>query len=501
MRKNCSIVAAVLALALACGITTACSPDDDDKPTSLRIGATASPDSMDPTTNSAVAIPEALLYNVYETLVKLEPDGSLRPLIAAEWSVTTDQLTYTFKLRSGAKFFSGAPVDAAAVAFNINRIQTNERVTPVNKGWMALVASTEVVDPATLKVTLTTPSNSWLYNMAGSLGTIVDPTASEESLATTPAGSGPYQLKEWRKGEAVILTKNPNYWGTAGNFETVTFKYYADPNSMTTAMLSGDLDIISNLSAPQALQQFSDTSKYQTVIGNTNGEIVMGFNHQNEALSDLRVRQAICYGLDRAALRDAVWAGYGTLIGSMVPPSDPWYEDLSDTYSFDPAKARELLAEAGYGDGLTLRLRVPTLPYATGSAPFIVSQLADIGITIVVDELEFPARWVDEVMVNSNYDITIVSHVEPRDIDKWANPDYYWHYNNPEFQRLIAEAEVSATDTQVADMKAAARLLAEDAAADWLWLLPSIKVSRVGFQGVPQNSIGWSFDVTAISHT
>jgi peptide/nickel transport system substrate-binding protein len=269
---------------------------------------------------------------------------------------------------------------------------------------------------------------------------------------------------------------------------------------MATAMLSGDLDIISNLSAPQSLQQFADTSKYTTVIGNTNGEIVMGFNHQNTALSDLRVRQAICYGLDRAALRDAVWAGYGTLIGSMVPPEDPWYEDLSGMYPFDPAQARALLAEAGYENGLTLRLRVPTLPYATGSAQFIVSQLADIGITIVVDELEFPARWVDEVMAKSNYDITIVSHVEPRDIDKWANPDYYWHYNNPEFQRLIAEAEVSETQVQVADMKAAARILAEDAAADWLWLLPSIKVARVGFQGVPQNSIGWSFDVSTISY-
>ncbi|MDR2619633.1 MAG: ABC transporter substrate-binding protein [Propionibacteriaceae bacterium] len=483
---------------LAFGLTTGCSGNTSNEQT-LSVGFTASPDAMDPTTNSAVAIAEALVYNVYETLVKLDANGNIRPLLAKEWSVSADQLTYIFQLEPNAKFASGAAVDAAAVVASIKRISENPNTTPVNKSQMSVVATADVVDATTVKVVLQEPSNIWLYNMAGSMGIIIDPTADQEALATTPAGSGPYLMKEWRKGESITFTKNPNYWASPANFDTVTFKYYADPNAMVTAMLSGDLDIVSNLSAPQTLGQFSDTTKYQSVIGDTNGEIVMGFNHDNAALSDLRVRQAIIYGLDREALRDSVWAGIGTLIGSMVPPTDPWYQDLYDTYEYNPERAKALLAEAGYASGLTLRLRIPVLPYATGSAQFIVSQLGDVGITVVVDELEFPARWVSEVMTDGNYDLTIVSHIEPRDIYKWADPTYYWHYNNPEFQTLISEATKASAEAEVVLMQQAAQVLADDAAADFLWLLPSVKVAKVGLAGIPKNSIGWSFDLTAIT--
>jgi peptide/nickel transport system substrate-binding protein len=486
-------------LVFALGNTAACSNNTADGEKLLSVGFTAMPDSMDPTTNSAVAIAEALVYNVYETLVKLDSSGNIRPLLATEWSVSDDKLTYTFTLRSDAKFASGATVDATAVQASIERIMSDPGITPVNKAQMACVSTVRAIDSTTVEVVLSEQSNIWLYNMAGSMGIIIDPSADSATLATTPAGSGPYTLKEWRKGEMIVLAKNTSYWGTPASFDTVNLKYYADPNAMVTAMLSGDLDIVSNLSAPQTLGQFSDTTKYQSIVGNTNGEIVMGFNHHNAALQDVRVRQAICYGLDRQALRDSVWAGVGTLIGSMVSPTDPWYQDLASRYSFDPTKAKELLAEAGYAAGLTLRLRIPTLPYATGSAQFIVSQLGDVGINVVVDELEFPARWVQEVMSDGNYDLTIVSHIEPRDIYKWADSTYYWHYDNSEFQQLIAAALIAPEATEISLMQQAAKVLADDAAADFLWLLPSIKVARVGLSGIPENAIGWSFDLTTIS--
>jgi peptide/nickel transport system substrate-binding protein len=499
MRRPRRILALILVLALsglaACTGAKGTGTQTDE----LRIGTSAAPSSMDPTQTNEAAIPEALLYNVYETLVKLDSDGKIRPLLAKEWDTSADGKTYTFRLQSGAKFASGDPVDADAVVKSFERIKNDAKVTDVSKSQMAVVSSVTATAKDEVVVKLDHPSNEWLYDMTGSAGIIFDPSGFD-NLATQTAGSGPYELKQWNKNDSVVLQKNPNYWGTPGRFDQVTFKYYSDPNAENNAMLSGDLDIISNVAAPQQLSLFSDTSKYQVIKGVTNGEIVLGFNFQNTALQNLKVRQAINYAIDRQALMNSVWAGQGVLIGSMVPPTDPWYQDLSSTYNYDPAKAKELLAEAGYSSGLSLRLRVPTLPYATDAATFIASELKAVGINVTVDELEFPARWIDEVMTQSNYDMTIVAHVEGRDIVKFADPTYYWHYNNAQFQQLITQAdEAPNTDDQNSDMQQAAKILADDAAADFLWLLPSLKVARADLTGIPENQIQLSFDLSSIA--
>jgi peptide/nickel transport system substrate-binding protein len=485
-------------LALA-ALVAGCTNDGagDPKQTTLRVGFTAMPDSMDMTTNTAAAIPQALLYNVYETLVKLDGDGKIRPLLATEWTVSPDRKTYTFTLQPSAKFASGTAVTADAVIKSFQRILDDPDVTAVNKTQMGVIAKMAAKDEHTVEITLTRPSNNWLYYLTTAPGIVIDPEGYAD-LATQTAGSGPFQLKEWLKGESITLEKNANYWGTPARFDLAVFKYYADANAMTNAMLSGDLDIVSNVAAPQTLGQFTDTSKYQIIKGTSNGEIVLGFNNTAAPLDNVLVRQAICYGIDRKALRDSVWAGEGAMIGSMVPPTDPWYEDLSAAYPYDPEKARALLEEAGVGE-ITLRLRIPTLPYATGSAQFIVSQLKEIGITVVVDELEFPARWVDVVMTQTDYDMTIVSHVEARDIEKWADPDYYWHYGKAEFAKLIADADQASEDDQIALMKQAAKMLSDDAAGDFLWLLPSIIVAKPDLTGIPQNSVALSFDLTTIA--
>ena len=485
----------VLPLAL---VATACTGQPVLDSRHLRIGATAAPDSLDPTTNSNAAVAQALLYNVYETLVKLDSDGHIRPLLAQEWTVSNDRLTYEFKLQQGVRFSDGTPLTPDDVIQSFQRILDDPAVTPVNKTQMSVVDSMAVVGDDTVRVQLKTPSNEWLYDMTGSAGIVINP-AKVADLANTPAGSGPYSLKQWTPGDSLVLTGSDSYWGTPPNFDQVTFRYFADPNAMNAAMLSGDLDIISNVAAPQALSQFSDPTKYQVIKGVTNGEIVLGFNNAKAPFTDKRVRQAICYAIDRQALMDSVWAGQGMLIGSMVPPTDPWYEDLSGTYPFDPDKSKQLLADAGFADGLAINLQVPTLPYATGAAQFIASELKDVGITVTVSELDFPARWIDQVMVQGAYDMTIVAHVEPRDIVKWADPTYYWHYDNPDFQQLIADADKASPDDQVALMEQAASILAEDVPGDFLWLLPSLIVATPDLTGIPANAISLSFDLTNIA--
>jgi len=462
-------------------------------PKTLSVGATLEPSTLDPTMSDAASIPQLLLYNVYETLVKMDSDGNIKPLLAQRWDVSSDRTTYTFTLQQGAKFASGRAVNADAVVAAIQRMRFSISVTI--KSQLAPITSVKAQDASTVVVTLSQPSNAWLYSMTSTAGMIVDPAITD--MATRPMGSGPFAFSSWTKGDSITLAKNESYWGTPGRFDEVTFRYYVDPNAMISAMLSGDLDIISNLQAPQSLGQFADTTRFTIVEGTTTGEVTMGFNHSTPALAQLKVRQAICYAIDRKALLNTVWAGHGQLIGSHAAPTEPYYEDLSNTYPYDPEKAKALLAEAGVTN-LALRLRVPITKYATDSATFVQSQLKDVGITVTIEQLDF-ARWYTEVFTNGDYDMTIVAHVEPRDLVKWADPKYYWHYNNPELQALVKEADAGSADDYVQLMKQAAKLLADDAAADWLFLMPNLVVTTSDVTGVGQNATSLSFDLTTIA--
>lgn len=464
----------------------------------LTIGATAEPPTMDPAMNNAAAIPQVLLYNVYETLVRIDGEGQMQPLLAESWDVSQDRTTYTFHLVEEATFASGNPVRAQDVVWSIERIQDEGAVTDVLKTQMDVVDAVTAVDEHTVEVELSRPSNAWLYDMASTAGIVYD-SAEAANLAETPAGSGPYTMQHWARGSEIALTANAEYWGDPVQVDGATFRYFADANAMNSAMLSGDLDIISNVQAPQALDRFDDPDRFTVLEGTTNGEVVLGMNHQSEPLDDPRVRQAIRHAIDKQALMDSVWNGKGTLIGSMVPPTDPWYEDLSDDYPYDPERARQLLAEAGYADGLNLRLRLPTLAYAKGAGQFIQSQLGAVGITVTIDEVEFPARWIDQVMGQSDYDLTIVAHVEPRDIVNYADPDYYWHYDSEEFRAEVEQADAGTEDEYVAGMGRAARLLSEDAGSDWLFLLPNLIVTTAQVDGIQANATTLSFDLTDVS--
>ncbi|GAA4907338.1 ABC transporter substrate-binding protein [Tessaracoccus lubricantis] len=499
MRRSSLSVAVILAL-VASIVLSACTRPDTGSPTeggTLNIGVTTRPDGLDPITVAGAGTPFVLLYNVYETLVKVDSDANIKPLLATEWTVSDDSLVYTFTLDPGAKFASGAPLDAEAVVANFERNRGETATAQIRDKW-GPVDTIEAVDPATVEVTLTRPSHAWLYDLSGPMGIVADPAAFA-TINTTPAGSGPYTFGEWEEGSYIRLASNDAYWGTPGRFTDVYFRYYSDPNAMNAAMLSGQLDIISNLTVPQSIEQFRDESRYTIHEGTTTGEVVLGFNHGSAPLQDLKVRQAINHAIDRQTLVDAVWAGIGPLIGSHVPPTDPWYEDLSQAYPYDPAKARELLKEAGHETGLTLRLRVPVLPYAPPSARFIAEQLGEVGIDVVVEELEW-GRWLEQVYANHDYDMTIVAHVEPRDMTAFSFEGNYWGYDNPDYNRLLEEADASLTeDEQVAKLKEAARLLSDDAAADWLFLLPSIIITTPDISGVQVNQISLSFDLTMLA--
>lgn len=461
----------------------------------LAVGFVAEPVSLDFTSDDGAAIPQALLVNVYEGLVKLDADGEIVPALASSWEISPDGRTYTFTLNEGATFSNGDPFTAEVAAFSINRVKT-DWTTSLKQG-MDVVETATAVDATTLEVTLSRPSNAWLYTMTTRVGAMFSPDGVDD-LANTPVGTGPYELTDWRRGDRITLTARDDYWGDPPPVSDVELRYFKDATAMNSALQTGDIDVISTVQTPESIDQFADEERYRIIEGTTNGEVVLSFNHAAPPLDDLRVRQALSHALDRQAILDIAWAGYGTLIGSMVAPTDPWYEDLSDTYAYDPDRARQLLDEAGATD-LTLRLRIPNLPYAVSSAQVVKSQLAEVGVTAQIDTLEFPARWLDVVFTNADYDLSIIAHVEPRDIASWGNPDYYWRYDNPQLRQLLEDADTGTPDDQVTYLKEAATLLAEDAAASWLFLLPNLMVSTPDVQGLPENVVSEAFDLTAVS--
>jgi peptide/nickel transport system substrate-binding protein len=462
---------------------------------SLAIGLVAEPASLDFTTTDGAAIPQALLGNVYNGLVKQDESGKIVPDLAKSWTVSADRKTYVFTLVDNAKFTNGQPFTADDAVFSIERVKT--AWTTSLKSAMDVVQTAKAVSPTELQVTLTKPSNDWLFRMTTRIGAMFSKTGVDK-LATEPIGTGPYKFGSWKRGDSIVLQRNDAYWGTKPHFGQVTLKYFKDPTALNNALLTGTINVIGTVQAPEALSQFTSNDKYQVIEGTTNGEVLLSFNNSRPVFSDIRVRQAIRAAIDHKALVDTCWAGRGKLIGSMVPPTDPWYEDLTSVAPYDLPKAKSLLQAAG-ATGKTLRLRLPTLPYATSCGQVVKSQLEQAGLKVQIDQLEFPAAWLTAVLKNADYDMSIIAHVEPRDLGAVFNAKYYTRYDDPTLQQALAAADAGDEATQVSEMKKAARRLSEQAAADWLFLIPNLMVADKDLKGLPQNAITESLDLSTLS--
>jgi peptide/nickel transport system substrate-binding protein len=462
---------------------------------SLTVALQASPLNLDYTTSAGAAIPQALLYNVYESLVKLDDTGQIEDLLAVSHTVSDDRLTYGFTLQPDVTFSNGTPLTADSVKFSLDRLKTDW--TTASADLLSSISSVDVVSDTEVTITLGAPDNAFLYNLAGPAGTIFSPDAVSD-LAGKAVGTGPYEVASYTTASSLELVANTDYWGGKPGLDTITINYFADTNAQSNALLSGDADAIVGLSSPQLLQQFEGDDRFTVTEGTTNGEVVLSMNNQRAPFNDVRVRQALRFAIDNQAVLDTVQQGYGSLIGSMVPPTDPWYTDLTGTYAYDPDRARELLSEAGASD-VAVSFAIPNQPPMVAAAQVVQSQLADVGITATITTLEFPAVWLDQVFSNADYDLSVVNHVEPRDIVQFSNPGYYFGYHNPAADALLATAIAGTDEQYVAGMAGYARLISDDAAAEFLYLLPQLNIAVDGVTGLTENSTSQSIDLTGVT--
>ena len=455
------------------------------------VGAVLEPESLDLVTVAGAAIDQILLDNVYETLLKVDESGEVGPGLAAMPDISEDGTVYTFTLQEGPTFHSGEPLTAADVVWSLDA----QRAEGANESArLAGIASVEAPDDSTVVVTLTEPDNDFTYRMTRRAGAVLQADAT--GLENSANGTGPFSFVEWNLGSSITLARNDAYWGEVPSVSGVTFQYFTDPNAAVNAFTTGDVDILTGVD-PDLVGSLQDNSDYVVNEGTTNGEFTLGMNNGREPFSNPEVRKAVRQAIDKEGYKE-LNNGFGTLIGGPVPPTDPWYEDLTGLVPYDPDAARAALEAAGYGDGLDVTLSWPNI-YPITRAEYVASQLSEVGINVEIVPIEFSV-WLEQVFTNKDYDMTAVLHVEPRDISNYANPEYYWQYDNPDVQQLIGDARVATDQAESVELlKQAARQIAEDSPVDWLILAADLTVSTTDVTGYPTNDTASRFDASGIT--
>jgi peptide/nickel transport system substrate-binding protein len=319
---------------------------------------------------------------------------------------------------------------------------------------------------------------------------------------TNPIGTGPFRFVRWAKGDRIELRRFKDYRepDTTG-LETAVFRFIADPAAIVAALLSGDVDAFPNGVPPENLPQFQSDPRFTVDIGLTEGKTLLSINNGKKPFDDVRVRRAIAYAIDRKAIIDGAEFGYGVPIGSHFSTLNPAYVDLTGLYPHDPAKAKALLAEAGYPEGFSAGLKLPPPSYARRSGEIIAQQLADVGIKVTLEPVQF-AQWLTNVFTNKDYDLTIISHTEPLDLDIYSRPGYYFNYHNPGFDELIATIPTVADETKRARLyQEAQRILAVDSVNAFLFQLPKLGAWNKAISGLWMNSPIQANDLTSVSWT
>ncbi|MGA1801706.1 ABC transporter substrate-binding protein [Rhizobium sp. HT1-10] len=456
--------------------------------TSLDLGMSVEPTGLDPTIAAPVAIGQVTWQNIFEGLVAIDETGKVQPQLASSWEISSDGLTYRFKLRTDVRFHDGQVFDSSTAKFSLDRARGKDSINP-QKRFFQSIALIDTPDPATLVLHLSAPTGSLITWLGWPCSVMVAPQSADDDK-TRPIGTGPFRFVSWAKGDRVELARNADYWNKAVaiRLERVTFRFIADPQAQAAALKSGGVDAIPEFAAPELMPSFSGDPRLTTKIGNTELKVVAGMNNAEKPFDDKRVRQALMMAIDRKTVVDGAWSGLGTPIGSHYTPNDPGYIDLTTRLPYDPEKAKALLSEAGYPNGFTFTIKSPQMAYASRSAEVMQAMLADIGVTMKIEPTEFPAKWVQDVMTNRAYQMTIVAHAEPMDIDIYARDPYYFNYRNPAFDALMKKVQETTEPAGRAGIYGEAQtILAEDVPALFLFVMPKLGVWNKKLKGLWEN--------------
>jgi peptide/nickel transport system substrate-binding protein len=490
--------AAALAVATAIALTlvlAGCSSSGTSKSTggegaTINVGSLYEPQNLSNTGGGGQGVTEALNGNVFEGLYQLGDNGQVVPLLAKSTTVSADGLTYTFTLRDGVKFHSGKAVTSKDVKASIEYVVAPNSVSARKSSFVG-ISSIATPDDKTVVIILKQRSISLIYNL--SYVWIVN--ADVKNLKTTEDGTGPYRLGTWVRGSSLTLERWSGYWGTPAKNKQVVFHYFTDATALGNALLTGQVDVITSVQDPDSLAQFENKTNYVVNNGKSTTKLLLAYNDRVAPFNNVDVRKGIYSAIDCKKLLQAIWGKYGMLIGSMVPPSDPWYVDLTNVNPYNVDLAKSELAKGGYPNGFSFTLDTPTYSPHPAVAEFLQSELAKVGVTVKINMVS-PDQWYSKVFQKHDFQATLQEHVNDRDVVWYGDPNFYWGYNNPQVTKWISEAEQSTTAAgQTAFLKQVNEQIAKDAASAWLYLYPQIVVATSALSGYPLNGLDSTFYV------
>ena len=367
----------------------------------ITVGVTADLDSsLDPHVSSSSAGTREILFNVYEGLMKPDSEGNLNPAIAESYSVNDTADEYTFVLREGVKFHNGNDVTIDDVVYSLSRAAGLETGEPLVAD-VAGIAAVEALDEKTVKVTLKAPDTEFLAHITTAIiPKDIDP-------ANEVVGTGPFKFTERKVQESITLEKFDGYWGEKPYLDKVTLKVIDNAETLVMSLKSGAVDMATHL----VFSQVKELAGLNIYEGASNAVQGLYLNNAVKPLDDPLVRQALCYAVDKQAILDLAFDGHGTLVGSSMFPAFKKYfmDELTNYYEYDPAKAKDLLKEAGYEGGFELEITVPSnMQQHVDTAQVIVEQLQAVGITAKINQVEWNT-WLEDVYRGRKYQSTIVS--------------------------------------------------------------------------------------------
>ena len=441
-------------------------------------------DSLDPHLAVAAGTKE-VMFNVFEGLMKPTSTGDLTPAVAESYTVSEDRLTYTFTLREGVKFHNGDEVTAEDVVYSISRCADTTDGTPLVEAF-SVIQSVEAVDARTVAITIAEPSNEFISYMT----TAILP-ADYDQQDTAPVGTGPFKFVSRAAQDNIVLERFDEYWGTPAYLDKVTFKIMENADSLVMSLQSGAIDLCSHLTSTQVAQLGGD---FYVAEGTMNLVQALYLNTAEKPFDDVRVRQALCYAVDKQGIIDLAFDGYGSPIGSSMYPAFGKYfdESLTNYYTKDVEKAKSLLTDAGYPNGFEMTITVPSnyQPHID-TAQVLVEQLKEIGVTAKIELVEW-GTWVSDVYAGRQFQSTVVgvdaSNMTARALLERFTSDYaknFINYNNADYDALFQQALVTYDDgEQTAIYKAMEKNLTENAANVYIQDLADLVAVRQGLEGV-----------------
>jgi peptide/nickel transport system substrate-binding protein len=436
------------------------------------------PPGLDPTANTAAAIDRVVYSNIFEGLVKVNQDGDFVPGLATKWDVSPDGKAYTFQLRKGVTFHNGEPFNAAVAKWNLERAAA-EGTKNAHPEFFRVIEKMDTPDDLTLVVTLKDVDALFIAHMAEG-DAVMLPMKGFETADAQPIGTGAFKFTKWERGDRVEMERNPNYWNPDLPYlDKVTIRFITDVSAQIAALKAGDVDVLGYLLAPESAAELGKDPRFKVNAGTTTGEMIMSTNNKAKPFDNKLVRQAMAYAIDRQTLIDLMMFGYGTPIGSHWSPSTPYYVDLTGKFAYNPAKAKELLAEAGYPDGFEATIKLPAIyAYSKRAGEVIADMLGQIGIKLNIEIVEW-GYWLDRIFKQKDYQLTMIGHVEPWDIGIYANPDYYFQYDSQEFRDAYDKALTAPNEEEKAKWFGRCQeIIAENAVNGYLFSLPALSVIK-----------------------